>query len=328
MLHCMTEAIRDADETSFAELIEPYRRELHAHCYRMLGSVHDADDALQETLLAAWRGRSGFEGRSSLRTWLYTIATNAALRILQWRKPRGLPRTAGSGDPSLPLAEPLTEAVWIEPYPDELLRYEDREAVELAYVAALQLLPPNQRAALILREVLGFSAQETAEILDTSVASVTSALQRARATVERELPARSQQETLRALGEERSRELVARFVDAWNRADIPGIVAMLAEDASFSMPPVPTWFRGRDDIAAFLNTQFDEGRVLSSLWRFEATSASGQPAMAGHRRNPETGRDDHSTLTILTFDGEGITAVAAFMGQGMPRSNGLPGPAD
>ena len=328
MLHCMTEAIRDADETSFAELIEPYRRELHAHCYRMLGSVHDADDALQETLLAAWRGRSGFEGRSSLRTWLYTIATNASLRILQGRKPRGLPRTAGSGDPSLPLAEPLTEAVWIEPYPDELVRYEDREAVELAYVAALQLLPPNQRAVLILREVLGFSAQETAEILDTSIASVTSAPQRARATVERELPARSQQETLRALGEERSRELVARFVDAWNRADIPGIVAMLAEDASFSMPPVPTWFRGRDDIAAFLNTQFDEGRVLSSLWRFEATSASGQPAMVGHRRNPETGRDDHSTLTILTFDGEGITAVAAFMGQGMPQSNELPGPAD
>jgi RNA polymerase sigma-70 factor, ECF subfamily len=328
MLHCMTEAIRDADETSFAELIEPYRRELHAHCYRMLGSVHDADDALQETLLAAWKGRSGFEGRSSLRTWLYTIGTNASLRILQGRKPRGLPRTAGSGDPSLPLAEPLTEAVWIEPYPDELLRYEDREAVELAYVAALQLMPPNQRAALILREVLGFSAQETAEILDTSIASVTSALQRARATVERELPARSQQETLRALGEERSREIVARFVDAWNRADIPGIVAMLAEDASFSMPPVPTWFRGRDDIAAFLNTQFDEGRVLSSLWRFEATSASGQPAMVGHRRNPETGRDDHSTLTVLAFDGEGITAVAAFMGQSVPRSNELPGPAD
>jgi RNA polymerase sigma-70 factor, ECF subfamily len=324
----MTEAIRDGDETEFAELVEPYRRELHAHCYRMLGSVHDADDALQETLLGAWKGRSGFQGRSSLRTWLYTIATNASLRILEGRKPRGLPRTAGSGDPALPLAEPLTESVWIEPYPDERLRYEDREAVELAYVAALQLLPPNQRAALILREVLDFSAQETAEVLETSVASVTSALQRARATVERELPARSQQETVKALGEERSRELVARFVDAWNRADIPGIVAMLAEDASFSMPPVPTWFRGRDDIAAFLNAQFDEGRVLSSLWRFAATSASGQPAMIGHRRDPETGRDDHSTLTILTFGGEGITAVAAFMGQDVPYSAAISGPTD
>jgi len=229
----MTEAIRDADQADFVELIAPYRRELHAHCYRMLGSVHDADDALQETLLGAWKGRSGFEGRSSLRTWLYAIATNASLRILKGRGRRELPRTTGDGhDPRNPLAEPLTEAVWIEPYPDELLRYEDREAVELAYIAALQLLPPNQRAALILREVLDFSAQETAEILDTSVASVTSALQRARATVERELPARSQQETLHTLGEERSRELVARFVDAWNRADIPGIVALLAEEAS------------------------------------------------------------------------------------------------
>jgi RNA polymerase sigma-70 factor (ECF subfamily) len=324
----MTEAIRDADETAFAELVEPYRRELHAHCYRMLGSVHDADDALQETLLGAWKGRSGFQGRSSLRTWLYTIATNASLRIVQGRNPRGLPRTVGSADPALPLAEPLTESVWIEPYPDERLRYEDREAVELAYVAALQLLPPNQRASLILREVLDFSAQETAEILETSVASVTSALQRARATVERELPARSQQETLGALGEVRSRELVARFVDAWNRADIPGIVAMLAEDASFSMPPVPTWFRGRDDIAAFLNAQFDEGRVLSSLWRFAATSASGQPAMIGHRRDPETGRDDHSTLTIVTFGGERIAAVVAFMGQDVPHSAAISGPTD
>ena len=206
----MTEAIRDTDEAAFAELAEPYRGELHAHCYRMLGSVHDADDALQETLLGTWKGRTGFEGRSSLRSWLYTIATNASLRILKGRKGREMPRTTGRGDdPREPLAEPLAESVWIEPYPDELLLYEQRESVELAYIAALQLLPPNQRAVLILREVLDFSAQETAEMLDTSVASVTSALQRARATVERELPARSQQETLRGLGEEPSRELVA-----------------------------------------------------------------------------------------------------------------------
>jgi RNA polymerase sigma-70 factor (ECF subfamily) len=325
----MTEAIRDADEAVFAELIEPYRRELHAHCYRMLGSVHDADDALQETLLGAWKGRSGFEGRSSLRSWLYMIATNASLRILKGRKGRELPRTTGRGnDPHAPLAEPLAESVWIEPYPDELLRYEEQESVELAYVAALQLLPPNQRAVLILREVLDFSAQETADMLETSVASVTSALQRARATVEREVPSRSQQEALGTLGEERSRELVERFVDAWNRADIPGIVAMLAEDASFTMPPVPTWFRGRDDIAAFLNTQFDDGRVLSSLWRFAATTASGQAAMVGHRRDPDTGRDEHSTLTLLTFDGELISAATAFMGQGVPRSEEIPRPTD
>jgi RNA polymerase sigma-70 factor (ECF subfamily) len=203
----MTNATRVADEDSFAELIEPYRRELHAHCYRMLGSVHDADDALQETLLAAWKGRAGFEGRSSFRSWLYAIATNACLGMLEKRKRRELPGGAGQGDdPREPLAQPLAESVWIEPYPDELLHYEDREGVELAYVAALQLLPPNQRAALILREVLGFSARETAEILETSAGAVDSALQRARAKLEREHPARSQQETLRALGDERSRE--------------------------------------------------------------------------------------------------------------------------
>jgi RNA polymerase sigma-70 factor (ECF subfamily) len=316
MLCAMTEAIRDADETAFAELIEPYRRELHAHCYRMLGSVHDADDALQETLIGAWKGRTGFEGRSSLRSWLYAIATHASLRILAGRNRRELPGGTGNGDdPRAPLAAPLPEAVWIEPYPDEILRYEDREGVELAYVAALQLLPPNQRAALILREVLDFSARETAEVLDTSVASVNSALQRARSKLERELPARSQQETVRALGEARTRELVARFVDAWNRGDIPGIVALLREDASFAMPPLPTWFRGRDDIAAFLSRQFDDGRILGSRWRFEAASASGQAAMVGHRRDPETGQDEHATLTVLTFEGETIVGVTAFMGR-------------
>ena len=306
----MSEAIRDADADSFARLVEPHRRELHAHCYRMLGSVHDADDALQEALVGAWKGRSGFEGRSSLRSWLYTIATNASWRILEGRRRRELPGAAGGGDdPRAPLAEPLAESVWIEPYPDELLRYEDREGVELAYVAALQLLPPNQRAALLLREVLGFSARETAEILETSVASVNSALQRARAKLERERPARSQQETLRALGDERSRELVARFVDAWNRADVAAIVAMLSEDASFTMPPLPTWFRGRDDIAAFLTA-----RVFRSTWRFEATSASGQPAMVGRRRDPGSGRYEPGPLTVFTFEGERIAAMTAFLG--------------
>jgi len=313
----MTEALRDADESSFAEIVEPYRRELHAHCYRMLGSVHDADDALQETLLGAWKGRGGFEGRSSLRAWLYTIATNACLRILAGRKRRELPGGAGAGDdPREPLAQPLEESVWIEPYPDELLRYEDREGVELAYVAALQLLPPNQRAALILREVLGFSARETAEVLETSVASVNSAVQRARAKLDRELPARSQQETLRALGDERSRELVTRFLDAWNRADVAAIVAMLSEDASFSMPPLPTWFRGKADIGAFL-AKFLEGESTSgSTWRWEPTSASGQPAMAGYRRKRESGRDQLDALVVVRFEGELVAAITTFLGVG------------
>jgi RNA polymerase sigma-70 factor, ECF subfamily len=313
----VTEVHRDVDERTFAELIEPHRRELHAHCYRMLGSVHDADDALQETLLGAWKGLSGFEGRSSLRSWLYTIATNACLRILDGRKRRELPGGSGNGDdPRAPLAEALAESLWVEPYPDEHMRYEDREGVELAYVAALQLLPPNQRAVVILRDGLGFSAREASEILETSVSSVNSALQRARATLERELPARSQQETLRALGDERSRELVARFLDAWHRADVAAIAAMLSEDASFTMPPVPTWFRGPEDIAAFIVARFEKARTSGTNWRFDVTSANGQPALIGHRRSRDTGRYDLGMLAVLAFEGPLIASVTAFIGPG------------
>jgi RNA polymerase sigma-70 factor (ECF subfamily) len=311
----LLQAAQAGDERAFGQLVEPYRRELHAHCYRMLGSVHDADDALQEALLGAWKGLPRFEGRSSLRTWLYTIATNASRRILEGRARRELPAGTGPGDdPRAPLAEPLAESVWIEPYPDELLRLEEREGLELAYVAALQLLPPNQRAALLLREVLGFSAREAAEILGTSVASVNSALQRARAKLERERPARSQQRTLRALGDTRSQELVAQFVDAWSRADVAAIVAMLTEDVRFAMPPLPTWLRGRDDVAAFL-----AGRVFRSTWRFEATTASGQPAMVGRRRNPDSGHFELGALTVLTFEGELVAAMTAFLGPGVLR---------
>lgn len=267
----------------FERLVGPHRRELHAHCYRMLGSVHDADDALQETLLGAWRGLEGFEGRSSLRSWLYTIATHAALRVNERRA-------------HAPLETRL------EPYPDEGLRYEDRERVELAYIAALQLLPATQRAALLLCEVLGFSAREAAEALDTSPAAVNSALQRARATLARERPQPSQQQTLRALGDERSRALVARFTDAWSRADVPAIVALLSEDARLTMPPLPTVVTGRADIAAFLTTQV----FAAKTWRFTITSANGQPALLGLR---EGGR----VLTVLTFDGEEISALTAFL---------------
>ena len=312
----MTGALRDADEDSFGKLVEPYRRELHAHCYRMLGSVHDADDALQDALLGAWKGLPGFERRSSLRSWLYTIATNASLRILERRKRRELPGGVGSGDdPRAPLGEPLAESVWIEPYPDELLRYEDREGVELAYVAALQLLPPNQRAALILREVLGFSAREVAEILDTSVAAVNSALQRARAKLERELPARSQQETLRALGDERSRGLVARFVDAWNRADVAAIVAMLSEDATFSMPPLSSWFGGAGghrELTGFMIT----GPLSGDWdWRHILTIANGQPTLAFYSWYEPDGAYVPFALNVLSFDADArkISDVTCFI---------------
>src|SRR4051795_8110619 len=220
------EAARGGDEQAFGRLVSPYRGELHAHCYRMLGSVYDAEDALQEALLRSWRGLGRFEGRSSLRSWLYTIATNTCLNHIARRPKRVLPIDYGPAtDPHDGPGEPLVESVWIEPYPDEAIgigdgpagpeaRYEQREGLELAFVAALQHLPANQRAVLILREVLGFSAAEVGEALDTTVASVNSALQRARKTVEERVPERSQQETLRALGDDGLRELVDRYMTA------------------------------------------------------------------------------------------------------------------
>src|SRR5919197_5859229 len=223
----LLEAARGGDEQAFERLVQPYRSELHALCYRMLGSVHDAEDALQEALLRAWRGLGRFEGRSSLRSWLYTIATNASLTAIERRPKRVLPIDYGpASDPHGDgLGVPPTESVWVEPYPDEAIgledgyaspeaRYELRESVELAFVAALQHLPTNQRAALILREVLGFTAEETADSLDTTVASVNSALQRARKTVEEKLPDESQQETLRSIGDDGLREVVEGYISA------------------------------------------------------------------------------------------------------------------
>src|SRR6266480_2157386 len=218
----LLDAARRGDEGAYRDLVETHRSELHAHCYRMLGSLHDAEDALQEALLRAWRGLPKFEGRSSLRSWLYTIATNTCLNAIERRPKRVLPIDYGPAtDPHVAPGEPIVESVWLEPYPDETLgledgyaapeaSYEQREGVELAFVAALQHLPANQRAVLILREVLGFSAKETAEMLDTTVASVNSALQRARAATDERVPEQSQQTTLRALGDGELRELVAR----------------------------------------------------------------------------------------------------------------------
>ena len=268
-------AARAGDEGAYGQLVQRYRSELQAHCYRMLGSVYDAEDALQETLLRAWRGIGRFEGRSSLRSWLYTIATNTCLNQIARRPKRVLPIDYGPAtDPHTGPGEPLVESVWVEPYPDDRLgiedglagpeaRYEMRESLELAFIAALQHLPPNQRAVLILREVLGFSAAEVAESLDTTVASVNSALQRARKATDERLPERSQQETLRSLGDDELRDLVTRYVDAWERGDIQTVVSMLAEDATFAMPPLASWFGPRDEIAEFLALW-----PMSGAWRW------------------------------------------------------------
>ena len=242
-----------SDDAAFADLVAPTAASCTRTATGCSARSHDAEDALQETLLRAWRALARFEGRSSLRSWLYTIATNTCLTQLQRRPQRTLPVDFGPAtDMAAGLGAPPEETVWLEPYPDAGLGYEQREGVELAFIAALQHLPATQRAVLILREVLGFSAAETAEVLDTTVASVNSALQRARKAVDERTPERSQQATLRALGDERLQAIVERYMDAMRRADVDAVVAMLAEDAAWSMPPLSAWFGGRDGVRGFL----------------------------------------------------------------------------
>ncbi len=318
----LLEAARGGDEGAFRRLVEPHRAELHAHCYRMLGSLHDAEDALQDTLLRAWRGLPRLEGRGLLRPWLYKIATNACLDAIARRPRRVLPVDYGpAADPHDGPGEPLVESVWVEPYPDEKLgledgfaapeaRYERRESVELAFVAALQNLPANQRAALILREVLGFSAREVADSLETTVASVNSALQRARKTVDERLPEQSQQATLRALGDQRLSDIVESYMDAMARGDVDAVVAMLAEDAAWSMPPLATWYRGHDALTVFLTRG-----PLSGDWRWRhlPTRANGQAAVGCYTWRAEEESYRPFALDVLTLRGSQIQEVTAFI---------------
>ena len=298
--HELLDAARAGDERAFRHIVESHQPELHAHSYRMLGSVHDADDAVQDTLLRAWRGLPTFDARSSLRTWLYTIATNVCRDAITRRSRRVLPIGYGpvtqAGDTP---GEPLVESVWIEPYPDEHLgipdgyaapeaRYEQREALELAFVAALQHLPGTQRAVLILREVLGFSAQEVAASLETTVPSVNSALQRARKSIAERVPSRSQQATLRSLGDRRVRELVAAYVEAWSKADVDALRALLAEDAVFSMPPWASWWRGRHRASGSRLRERPGGRRLLRSGRRHGQVPGGRGGRPHLRR-----RDDH-----------------------------------
>jgi RNA polymerase sigma-70 factor, ECF subfamily len=330
----LLDAARDRDEDAFRALVEPHRKGLHAHCYRMLGSLHDAEDALQESLLRAWRGLPRFEGRSSLRSWLHTIATNTCLTMIERRPKRVLPVDYGPrADPDRHRpGEPLAESVWVEPYPDDKLgledgyagpeaRYEQRESVELAFIAALQHLPPAQRAVLIQREVLGFSAKEVSESLGTTVASVNSALQRARRTLDERLPEESQQATMRALGDEGLRDLVQRFTDAFERADVDAIVSLLTEDATFAMPPYAGWYRGRDAIA---DSWLMPGGPPGEL-RYVPTRANGQLALGTYALDPNGKRFSFIALDVLTLRGTLIADITAFRTPGVPRSFGLPG---
>jgi RNA polymerase sigma-70 factor (TIGR02960 family) len=334
-------AARGGDPAAFEELVAPYRGELHAHCYRMLGSIQDAEDALQEALLGAWRGLPGFEGRSSMRTWLYRITTNACIRFGEKRPRRllSIDRAPSNPDDLSNLGEFLADTGWLEPCPPSLVhaatsstspeaRFEARESVELAFVAALQHLPATQRAVLILREVLAFSAAEVAALLDTSVAAVNSALQRARATMQQRNPGPTQQATLRDLGEQRQRELVHAFVGAWERADIPALLDLLVEDARFTMPPLMAWFDGRDAIRHFL-----EVRMFETPWRFVPTMANGQIAFAAYQERPGDPADPDpsarvafrlSAINVITLRGDRIAEIAGFLDRGVFPSFGFP----
>jgi RNA polymerase sigma-70 factor, ECF subfamily len=310
-------AAKEGDEESFRALVEGRRAELHAHCYRMLASPDDADDAVQEALVRAWKALPRFEGRSSIRTWLYKITTNTALDIASGRSRRELPigfgPSAGFGE--MP-GDPITEIAWMGPYPDRDFdspdlpesRYAARETIELAYVAALQHLPAPQRAVFILREVLGFRAVETAELLDTSVAAVNSSLQRARVQLSGRLPEVSQASEMLAMGDRAIRELASQYARAIEESDIELLLSLLTEDASWSMPPLVSWFRGRGDVAEFLRTD-----VLPMRWRHAATSANGQLAVAGYLFDAEANCFVSAALDVLELRAGRVAGVTGFL---------------
>jgi RNA polymerase sigma-70 factor (ECF subfamily) len=300
----LLDAAQAGDKDAFGQLVGPWRAELHAHCYRMLGSDADADDAVQETLLRAWNGLDEYEHRGSIRPWLYKIATNRCLTLIEKRGKRELPTDLNA----------TFEAEWLEPYPTSRLEWTARlspearvvalESVELAFVASLQHLSARQRAVLLLRDVLSFASREVAEVLETSVAAVNSALQRARAVLSGLQP--TQQETLRKLGESAQRDLVRRYMAAWESGDVDAIVAMLAEDAKYSMPPLLHWFSGRAGIRQFLL----DG-PLREKWRFLPTRANGQLAFGTYLWDQD--RYVPGGLDVIRVRGSQIVEIVSFL---------------
>jgi len=323
MIDDLISRARAGDGDAFRELIEPHRRELRVHCYRMLGSFQDAEDALQDTLLSAWQGVGGFEGRASLRTWLYRIATNRCLNIRR----SASRRPAKEWDvPGVEPPEPsrLGEVVWLEPFPDAFLKgaidrplgpeakYEQTESISLAFVAAVQLLPPRQLAVLVLRDVLGFHASEVADMLDTTVESVNSALKRARSSMQRRRPP-ADYKPAPAVNSPSEDAMVNKFVSAWESADVDSLVALLTDDVFISMPPMPFEYQGRDLVARFCAGIFGAGRKFDLV----RTRANGQPAFGAYLRSPN-GISHGIGLYVLTLSGDKISAMTRFENSVIP----------
>jgi RNA polymerase sigma-70 factor, ECF subfamily len=322
------------DEAAFAALAERYRHELQVHCYRMLGSFQDAEDLVQETLLRAWRSRTQFQGRASFRAWLYRIATNACLDALAHSSRRVLPyQLTPAADPRASAApSPAPEVAWLQPYPDRLLDevaardaepdalVVAKETIELAFLAAIQLLPPRQRAVLILRDLLGWSAKETASLLETSVASANSALQRARSTLRQHLPARRLEWAPSSEPTEEERAVLQRYMDATEQADASALAALLAEDVRCSMPPVPAWLQGREDVMIAMMQGLDPefGR-----WRLLPTWANRQPAAACYLRRAGESEYRAFAIDVLRVEDGKVTDITAFSAELFPAF-GLP----
>ena len=333
-------AARNGDAAQFSELTEPYRRELQVHCYRILGSLHDAEDLVQETFLRAWRRLDTFEGRASFRAWLYKIATNVCLDFLDQQKSRRLLpfEHRSPSDPKAPILPPSPEITWLEPFPDEWLgdqsaaspeaHYSDSESISLAFLTALQTLPPRQRAVLILRDVLDFSANETADLLGLTVSSVNSALHRGRSTLSQRYHHIEPEDSTMSPTDEKMQWLLDHFVEAWETADVDGLVALLKADAAFAMPPSPSWYQGRAAISTFVaGTVFADGGMFSGSavqrWRLLPTRANGSPAFAIYQRDEQNNYQSFG-LIALTIVEDKLSQIISFIDSTLPARFGLP----
>jgi len=335
-------AARQGNSREFSELAEPYRRELQVHCYRILGSSHDAEDMVQETMLRAWKRLKTYEGRAPFRAWLYKIATNVCLDTLDKRRrqaKRLLPNNLFSpADPHKPIEPPITETLWLEPIPDEWLadssavnpeaRYSRRESISLAFLTALQILPARQRAVLILKDVMDWSASEIADLLDTTTSSVSSALHRARVTLAKNYHEQKTQGNARKDADEQTQELLEKYIHAWQNADVNGLVALLKNDAILSMPPSPSWYAGRESIGVFAgNTVFADNGMFTGIavgrWKLLPAQANGQPGAAVYQRM-DNGEYHPFGVHVLTFEQGLISRVSCFIDPSLPNQFGLP----